>query len=82
MVIQKLNERALGYSLAIVSALCMLLLGVLGNLGIYTGAVEMMSQWHLFFSLSTGGILAGMVEAAIISFIIGWLIAWVYNNFK
>ena len=78
---QKLNEKALAYSLAIVAAISMLLLGIAGNIGIYTGAVEMMRQWHMFFSLSIGGIIAGMFEAAIISFIAGWLIAWIYNKF-
>lgn len=78
---QKLNELALGYSLAIISAAGMFLLGVLGNLGIYTTAVNMMQQWHMFFSLSFLGIIAGMIEAAIWSFIAGWLIAWVYNKF-
>jgi len=78
---EKLNPKALGISLALISALMMLLLGILGNLGIYTGAVEMMMQWHVFFSLSIGGIIAGMIEAGIISFIFGWLIAYVYNKF-
>lgn len=82
MVKQKLNELAFGYSLAIVSALCMLLLGIAGNMGIYTGAVGMMEEWHMFFSLSIGGIIGGILEAGVISFVAGWLIAWVYNKFN
>ncbi len=77
----KLNGMALGYSLALLGALCMLLLGILGNLGIYIGTVEMMQQWHLFFSLSIVGIITGIIEAAVISFIFGWLIAYFYNKF-
>lgn len=78
----KLNAKALGLSLALIGALCMLLLGILGNFGVYLGAVEMMQTWHLFFSLSLLGIIAGMIEAAIISFVFGWLIAYFYNKFQ
>ena len=78
---QEINEKALGYSLAILSALCMLVLGIFGNIGIYTGAVEMMKNFHMFFSLDIGGIITGMIEGGIWGFIFGWLIAWIYNKF-
>ncbi len=71
---------ALAASAAIVSALIMLLLGIFGNIGIYTGAVEMMSQWHMFFILAPLGIITGMVEAAIISFVFIYLFGWIYNK--
>jgi len=77
---QKLNEKALAISLAVISALGMLLLGIAGNFGIYMGAVEMMQQMHMFFNISILGIITGMIEAGIISFIFGWLIAYVYNK--
>jgi hypothetical protein len=77
----KLNERALGYAAAITSAAIMLLLGILGNIGVYTSAVEAMMQWHMFFSLSIRGVIAGMVEGAVASFIFGYVFAWVYNKF-
>lgn len=76
-----LNEKALGISFALVSALCMLILGIFGYLEIYTNAVNSMSQWHIFFSISVVGIIAGILEAAVISFILGWLIARIYNKF-
>ncbi len=78
---QKLNAKALGYSLAILSGVSMLLLGILGNLGLYLTGVEAMKQWHLFFDLSILGIVAGIIEAGLFSFIFGWLIAYVYNKF-
>jgi ABC-type antimicrobial peptide transport system permease subunit len=81
-MVDKLKPNALGFSLALLGSLCMLALGILGNLGIYLGAVEMMQKWHLFFSLSMGGIIAGIIEAALISFIAGWLIAYFYNKFN
>lgn len=74
-----LNALALGSAGAIVSAACMLLLGVLMNVGLYTGAGMMMSTWHMFFSPSVGGILGGMAEAAIISFVILYAFALTYN---
>jgi hypothetical protein len=75
-----LNALALGYASAIISAASMLLLGILGNIGIYTGAVEMMRNWHMFFSLSIGGIITGMVEAAVIGFVFAYAFGWVYNR--
>ena len=77
----KLNPLAIGYALAIVSALSMLILGILANLGIYTGAAQMMQSCHMFFSLSIGGIIGGMIEAAIYSFILGYVFGWLYNKF-
>jgi len=46
MVKQKLNEVALGYSLAIFSAVGMLLTGIAGNLGEYSEFVIVMMQMH------------------------------------
>jgi hypothetical protein len=74
-----LNALALGYAGAIISSASMLLLGILGSFGLYTGAVTMMGEWHMFFSPSIGGIIGGMVEAAIISFVILYTFALVYN---
>ncbi|NOY85969.1 MAG: hypothetical protein GXP52_01540 [Deltaproteobacteria bacterium] len=58
----------------------MLLLGILGNLGLYGGAVEMMMKWHMIFSLSPLGIIGGMVEAAVISFVLLYSFGVVYNR--
>jgi hypothetical protein len=52
----KLNSLALGYAGAIISAAAMLLLGILGNLGIYAGAAEQMMRWHMFFWLTTNSL--------------------------
>ncbi len=76
----KFNVSALGISASLVAALSMLILGIFGHMGIYLGAVEMMRQWHMFFSLTPLGILAGMLEAAIISFVSFVLFGWIYNK--
>ena len=79
---KKLNSLALGYAGAILSAVCMLLLGIAGNMGVYLGAVEAMQTYHLFFSLSIVGIIAGMIECAVMSFIGLYLFGWIYNQFN
>ena len=76
----KLNAPAFGCAAAIVAAVSMLLLGILGNLGIYTGAVTMMTQWHMFFSLTPMGIIGGMVEGAVITFVLFYIFGWLYNR--
>ncbi len=76
----KLNAFALGAASAIIAAVSMLVLGVFGNIGIYNGAVKMMTQWHMFFSLTPLGILTGMLEAGVISFIFAYLLALIYNK--
>ena len=57
----------------------MLLLGILATVGIYESAAEMMMAWHMFFTLTIGGIVAGMIEAAIIVFIGLYVFSWTYN---
>ncbi len=81
MVKEKLNELALGYAGAGVSAACMLLLSIAAKLGVYTRAAERMMDWHMFYTLSFGGIIAGMIEAAVWSFVFLYALAWVYNKY-
>ncbi len=79
---KRLHPAALGYAGAALSAAGMLLLGILGSIGMYSGFVEMMLQAHMFFSLSFLGIVSGMVEAAIISFVLLYAFALLYNFFS
>jgi len=81
IVTEKLNSLAFGASAAIVAGLSMLILGILGNIGAYKGAVEMASQWHMFFSLTPVGIITGIIEGAIISFVFFYIFGWIYNKF-
>jgi len=78
---QKLNEIALGYSIGIISALCMLLLGIFGPMGFYGGMMGMMQTAHMFFWISPLGIMVGIIEATILGFVSGWLTAKIYNKF-
>ncbi len=76
----KFNVFALGIAASSIAALSMLILGILGYMGIYLGAVEMMRHWHIFFSLTPMGILAGMLETGMISFVFFLLFGWIYNK--
>lgn len=79
--VMHLNALALAGAAAVVSAVAMLLLGVFGAVGVYEGAVTMMEQWHLFFEPTVVGTVAGMVEAAVITFVLVYPVAWLYNVF-
>lgn len=79
--VMHLDSVALAGAAAVVSAIAMLLLGVFGAVGVYEGAVEAMEQWHLFFEPTLVGTVAGMVEAAVISFVLMYAFAWLYNAF-
>ncbi len=76
----KLDEVARGCSSAIISALIILLLSILANIGIYTGAARVMQELHMFYWLSITGIIAGMIEAAIIGLIFAYLFGYAYNR--
>ena len=75
----KISPLAASLTAAIVSALLMLVLGIFGNIGIYESAVESMQRWHMFFDLSVVGIIGGMIEAAVIAFVIVIISVWIYN---
>lgn len=78
---KKLNALALGYAGATILAIIMLLFGMLGNLGLYEHIGQTMQQWHIFLSISTGGIIGGMIEVIIGSFIFFYIFAVIYNVF-
>ncbi|ELZ68895.1 hypothetical protein C457_10806 [Haloferax prahovense DSM 18310] len=79
--VMQFDSLALAAAAAVVSTIAMLLLGVFGAIGVYEGAVEAMEQWHLFFEPTIVGTVAGMVEAAVISFVLMYAFAWLYNAF-
>jgi len=76
----KLKAQPLAKAFAVWSALFMLVLWVLAKTGIYVSAAEMMAQWHVFFNLTFTGLIAGMIEAAIITYIVLYVFAWIYNG--
>ena len=76
-----LDALALAGAAAVVSAVVMLLFGVFGAIGVYERGIEAMEQWHLFFEPTGVGTVAGIVEAAVASFVLVYAFAWLYNSF-
>ena len=52
----KLNELALANAVGITSSLSMLVLTGSGRMGFYSGAMQSMMQWHMFYGPSFGGL--------------------------
>lgn len=77
----QLDALALAGAAAILAAVVMLLVGMLGAIGVYQGGVEMMQQWHLFFEPTVLGTIGGMIEAAIATFVFVYALALLYNVF-
>lgn len=77
---KKLQAKQLAVTFAIWSALLMLVLWLLANMGLYVSAAEQMAKWHVFFNLTFAGLIAGMIEAAVVSYILVFVFAWVYNR--
>jgi len=71
----------LGLSFAIYSGLCMLILSLLGIAGYAESAIKVMESFHIWFSISFVGIIAGILEAGIFGFVSGIIIAFLYNKF-
>ncbi|RME78636.1 hypothetical protein D6774_00505 [Candidatus Woesearchaeota archaeon] len=76
----KCDALRLGKAGAIVSAVMMALLWIGWQVGIYANAAQQMANWHLFFSQSIGGLIAGVIEGAVHGFIWLYLLAWIYNK--
>lgn len=76
----KLNANGLGLTLAIWSAVYMLVISLLGLGGIYLNGVEAMQAWHIWYDLTTVGIILGIIEAFVIAYVGGYLVAWLYNK--
>lgn len=65
---------------AIFASITMLLLSLLHMAGLYKGAAVMMQQWHMFYEPSTiVGTITGMIEAAIVTYVLILLFAWIYS---
>lgn len=78
---QHLNPNGLGIALAILSAVGMLLLSLLGLSDRALEAVRIMQTHHIWYDLTAVGILAGILEAAVASYVLGYVLAWLYNRF-
>lgn len=81
MARQNLNTQALAKALAALAAITMAVMWLLGNAGLYLSAVDQMATWHVLFNLSFIGLLGGVFEAAVWSYIFGYVFGVLYNKF-
>ncbi len=77
---KKLSPNAIGLAAAILSTVCMLVIGVLAMFEIRMEAFEMMKTMHLWFDATVVGVLLGMVEAFVFTYVAGFLFALLYNR--
>ena len=77
----KLNPLSFGYAGSIIASATMLLLSVGNCMGMYQNAASQMMRWHMFYAPTFGGTITGIIEAAILSFVAGYLFASLYNSF-
>lgn len=79
---KELNINALGGSLGILSAVCMLIMTLAAANGYYTAAYDVMIKFHVLGAdLTLGGGVIGVLEAGVWGYVSGALTAWLYNKF-
>lgn len=78
----KLHSHALGVAAAVIAALSMLIMGILAMAGVYMEAFQIMKAFHIGFDATIVGTLIGIIEAAVVSYIGGYLFGSVYNKFS
>ena len=77
---KKLSPNAVGLAVAILSAFCMLVIGVLALLEMRMEAFAMMKTMHIWFDATVVGVLLGMLEAFVFAYVGGALFALLYNK--
>lgn len=75
-----LNPNAFGLAMAAVSALLVLILSIIGIIGYGKEAVSMTQNVVLGYELTALGILLGILVSAVVSYLVGSLMALVYNK--
>lgn len=73
------NASAAAGAGALTAALFMLVLSLLNAAGLYTSATAQMMKWHMFYTPDVQGTILGMLEAAIITYIVIWVFLWCYE---
>jgi len=81
MDLGKLNSKAFGSAVGILSGIAMLLLGIVWGLGYFEEALQLSQPFYPGLSASPGGILIGVLEGTIEGFVFGYLFAALYNRF-
>lgn len=78
----KLQPKALGLSLGILSGVVLFLIT---NIGLLQGGrgehFSLLSLFYVGYSYSFAGSIVGMIWGFVSMFISGWILAWLYNRF-
>lgn len=77
-----LQAQPISLALAVWSAIVMLVLWVLAQMGFYVSAAQAMMAWHMFFNFTFMGLVGGMVEAAVVSYLGAYLFVLIYNTLQ
>lgn len=77
----KIKAHTLALAFAIWSAVIMLIMWVASQMGLYVQAAEQMASLHMFFDLTPVGLIGGMLEAGVLSYLGVQLFALIYNRF-
>lgn len=76
-----LSPNGLGIAMALVDALFVLILSLVGLAGFATTTVDTLKSYGIGYDLTFLGIVVGILVAAIFGYIFGWLTAALYNKF-
>ena len=77
----EIDSLAFGFASAVLYAVSILVIAVCAKFGFYKKAAEMFQQFHMFFTLTTRGIILGMLEGGVWGFVFGLVFALLYNAF-
>lgn len=76
-----LSPKGLAISLALISAVCMLIISLIGLTGYGQDAIALTQAYFFGYKLSFLGIVLGILEGALLGFVSGWLLAVLHNKF-
>ncbi len=77
----EIDSLAFGIASGLIYAIAILVMAVCAKLGAYKKAAQMLQEFHMFFSLTTRGIILGMLEGGVMGFVCGFIFAFLYNIF-
>lgn len=78
----KLNPFALAYTFSILCPLALLTISLIAKYtGYLLGAINTLQNFYLEYSLSTLGIVTGMIQASVYGIIFGLAFGYLYNKF-
>lgn len=78
----KLNTNRVSLAGAITAAFFMLVLSLLNAVGLYQGATQQMRAWHMWYTPNAAGTITGMIEAAVITYVVLFVFAYIYNSLE